>query len=136
MNAFQDHCSGNTLPGNLLRLGERREIAIYLRDGTTWIADFQDGRGEIFTVGAWFSLNNGGRGLGPAQRRLVSESVTPLPEEVVERIEHLHRRTVMSNGCLGMSWALATLVAGTSGRLARLGQSLFGPRSGGTKASK
>jgi len=33
------------IQGQLLRQSERREVAIYLRDGQLWIADFIDGIG-------------------------------------------------------------------------------------------
>jgi hypothetical protein len=33
------------IQGQLLRLSERREVAIYLRNDTLWIADFIDGHG-------------------------------------------------------------------------------------------
>jgi hypothetical protein len=33
--------------GQLLWLSKRREVAIYLRDGSLWIADFIDGHGEL-----------------------------------------------------------------------------------------
>ena len=72
--------------GNLLRLGEKREIAIYLRDGVAWIADFRGGRGEIFTAGEWFALNRGRSVL----RRAALDSIAPLPARLVERIERLH----------------------------------------------
>jgi hypothetical protein len=70
--------------GNFLRLGETREIAIYLRGGLAWVADFRDGRGELFTPGVWFALNRG------AGLRAALESLHPLPASVIERIERLH----------------------------------------------
>jgi hypothetical protein len=72
--------------GNLLRLGETREIAIYQRDGVAWVADFRGGRGELFTVGEWFALN----GRGSVLRRAGLASIVPLPARLVERIERLH----------------------------------------------
>ena len=70
--------------GNLLRLGETRELAIYRRDGVAWIADFGGVRGELFTAGEWFALNGGRASL---LRRAEPE---PLPADVIERIERLH----------------------------------------------
>lgn len=35
MNTNQEQNNTSPLHGSLLRIGERREIAIYLRDGTT-----------------------------------------------------------------------------------------------------
>ena len=113
------------LSGNVLRLGERREIAIYLRNGTAWVAEFKDGRGELVTVGTWFSLNQGGRVL----RRMDLESITPLPEDIAERIERLHLRMEKQNDVQAMPRALAALVSGLRGRLARLLQMLAAPKS-------
>ena len=112
----------SALQGNLLRIGERREIAIYLRDGTPWVAEFNDGRGELFAVGAWFSLNQGGRVL----RRMEPDSIAPLPQDVVQRIERLHRGTERRNNVPVMVRALAA--AGLRGKLARPFRSLVGPR--------
>ena len=125
MNAYPERNNINPLSGNLLRLGERREIAIYLRNGTAWVADFKDGRGELFTVSTWFSLNQGGRAL----RRMDLDSITPLPEDVMERIERLHRRTAKKNDVPAMPRVLAAIVAGLRGRLARLLQMLSAPKS-------
>ncbi len=78
--------------GNLLRLGERREVAIYMRESTVWVADFKDGHGDLFTAGEWFALNSRSRMLVQAQRRKALDIVSPLPEAVAVQIEHLHRR--------------------------------------------
>jgi hypothetical protein len=72
--------------GNLLRLGEEREIAIYQRDGVVWIADFRGGCGELFTAGEWFALN----GRGGVLRRAGLDSIVPLPARLIDRIERLH----------------------------------------------
>jgi hypothetical protein len=74
------------MQGNLLRLSETREIAIYRRNGTAWVADFRGGRSELFTVGEWFALNGRGRAL----RRVGRDASEPLPAGVIERIERLH----------------------------------------------
>jgi len=74
------------MDGNLLRLGETREIAIYRRNGAAWVADFRGKRGELFTVGEWFALNGGGAAL----RRAGRESIDPLPADVIDKIERLH----------------------------------------------
>ena len=102
----------NPLSGNLLRLGEQREIAIYLRDGAAWVAEFKDGRGELFAVSTWFSLNQGGRVL----RRMDLGSITPLPEDVMERIERLHLRREKQNDVPVIWRTLAALVGELRGR--------------------
>ncbi len=122
MNANQEQINTSPLHGNLLRLGERHEIAIYLRDGMAWVADFKAGRGEVFTASAWFSLNQGGNVL----RRMALDSITPLPEDVAERIECLHRRMAKPSAGPAMLRELAMLIAGLRDRLARSCGPLFG----------
>jgi hypothetical protein len=82
-----------TIQGQLLRLSERREVAIFLRDGALWVADFVDGQGALIDAVTWFRFNCGALSTSHARRRMVLESATPLSEELVERIERLHRPT-------------------------------------------
>jgi hypothetical protein len=80
------------IQGQLLRQSERREVAIYLRDGKLWIADFMDGVGEIVEPAAWFRFNCGTPWARRAHRRMLFESATPLSAELAARIECLHHR--------------------------------------------
>jgi hypothetical protein len=82
--------SGSAIQGQLLRLSERRETAIYLRHGTLWVADFIDGRGEIVEAASWFRFNCGVPGATWSRRRMLLESALPLSWELVARIEELH----------------------------------------------
>lgn len=75
------------MEGNLLRLGATRKIAIYQRRGLAWVADFRGGHGELFTAAGWFIVN----GRSALLRRAGLGSIAPLPAEVIERIERLHR---------------------------------------------
>jgi hypothetical protein len=86
------HCSGQAGPiqGQLLRLGTRREVAIYLRDGRLWVADFIDGDGELVDAVTWFRFNCATTATTHARRRMVLESAFPLSDELVARIETLH----------------------------------------------
>ena len=79
-----------TMQGQLLRRSERREVAIYLRDGKVWIADFIDGVGELIEPEAWFRFNCGTPWARRAHRRMLVESATPLYDELASRIEQLH----------------------------------------------
>ena len=45
------------IQGQLLRLSARREVAIYLRGGQLWVADFIDGHGELVDPETWFRFN-------------------------------------------------------------------------------
>jgi hypothetical protein len=81
------------MQGQVLRLSERREVAIFLRDGALWVADFVDGDGALMDAITWFRyFNCSAQSTADARRRLVLESATPLSEALVERIERLHRR--------------------------------------------
>ncbi len=72
-------------------MSERREVAIYLRKGTLWVADFIDGDGELVEAATWFRFNCGALSTYHARRRMVQESAIPLSPELVTRIESLHR---------------------------------------------
>lgn len=84
---------GSSVPiqGQLLRLSERREVAIYLRQGTLWVADFVDGCGELVEPVAWFRFNCGTTLARQARRRMLLESAIPLSAELAAKIEDLHR---------------------------------------------
>jgi len=86
-----EHEGGWQIQGQLLRRSERREVAIYLRDGKLWIADFIDGVGELIEPEAWFRFNCGTPWARRAHRRMLFESATPLYSELASRIEQLHR---------------------------------------------
>jgi len=79
------------IQGQLLRLSERREVAIYLRKDALWVADFIDGHGELIDAATWFRFNCGMPATSYARRRMVFESAIPLSEQLVARIEYLHR---------------------------------------------
>jgi hypothetical protein len=85
-----DRCP-SLIQGQLLRLSERREVAIYVREGSLWIADFIDGRGELVEPVAWFRFNCGTPSTRPARRRMLLESAIPLSVELAAKIEGLHR---------------------------------------------
>lgn len=83
-----EHNGAAALQGSLLRLSDSREIALYVRGGVSWAAEFKGRHGDIYTAGEWFRLN------GPSYaRRLMNATATgPLPAETVGRIEALHQR--------------------------------------------
>jgi len=78
------------IQGQLLRRSERHEVAIYLRDGRLWVADFIDGVGELIEPAAWFRFNCGTPWARRAHRRMLIEAATPLSVELAARIERLH----------------------------------------------
>jgi hypothetical protein len=81
-----------SIQGQILRRSERREVAIYLRDGELWIADFIDGVGELIEPAAWFRFNCGTPWARRAHRRMLFESATPLSADLAARIERLHHQ--------------------------------------------
>ncbi len=81
-----------TILGQILRRSERRETAIYLRDGVLWVADFVDGHGELVDAESWLRFNCGGASV-QSRRRMVLEAASPVSDELAERIEALHRTT-------------------------------------------
>jgi len=91
MTTTRQAISTRAVQGSLLRLSERQEVAIYLREGAGWVADFHDGRATLHSVSEWHGSGSG-RMLVHAQRRDAVETISPLPDEVVQRIESLHRR--------------------------------------------
>ena len=57
------------IQGQLLRLSARREVAIYLRGGQLWVADFIDGHGELVDPETWFRFNCASPDTRPQPRR-------------------------------------------------------------------
>ena len=79
-----------SIQGQLLRLSDHRAVAIYLRTGSIWVADFIDGEGVLIDASTWFRFNCGTLANAYALRRMALESAIPLSAEVIERIEELH----------------------------------------------
>ncbi len=125
MNTNQERNGASRLNGNLLRLGDQREIAIYLRDSMAWVAEFKNGRASVSTVSRWFSANQGGRVL----RQMELASIAPLPDDVMERIERLHQRLAQAGRHPATSSKTATVVARFRSRLVKLLRSILSKRS-------
>ena len=86
-----EHALPAAISGQMLRLSDHREVAIYLRDGVVGIADFIDGRGELVDVASWFRFNCGSPANAYVARRMEIESARPLSAELTARIDALHR---------------------------------------------
>ena len=80
------------IQGQLLRLSERREVAIYLREGALWVADFIDGCGTLADATTWFRFNCASASSWHVRRRMALESAMPLSSVLIARIERLHER--------------------------------------------
>lgn len=124
MNTNQERNNTSPLHGSLLRIGERREIAVYLRDGTAWVADFKGSHGEISMASAWFALNQDRWAL----RRAALDALAPLPQDIEERIKRLHRHMEKPNHVPAIPWALAKLAAGPGQWLVKLCGARFDQR--------
>ena len=97
MGLTAENRSAAAIQGQLLRVSERREVAIYLRRDTLWVADFIDDHGALIDATTWFRFNCGTPATSYAVRRMVLESAVPLSAQLVARIEALHR-SVAANG--------------------------------------
>jgi hypothetical protein len=84
------------IQGQLLRISPHRQVAIYLRDGALWVADFVDGRGTLVEAAIWFRFNCPALETPHARRRMVRESAIPLSADLVQRIEELHAGSPVS----------------------------------------
>lgn len=78
------------IQGQLLRLNARREVAIYLRDGALWVADFVDDAGTLCEAASWFRFHCATAASWQPRRRMALESAVPLSDDLVARIEALH----------------------------------------------
>lgn len=98
MDINTDNRFVSPIQGQLLRWSERREVAIYLRKDSLWVADFIDGHGALIDAPTWFRFNCGALSTPHARRRMVHESAIPLSAELVEKIERLHRPLIAQKG--------------------------------------
>ena len=94
---FENRLPGH-IQGQMLRLSEQHAVAIYLRDGVIWIADFVDGRGTLVDANTWFRFNCGTLRNSYALRRMALESATPISLELSDRIEALHDALLPGRG--------------------------------------
>ena len=125
MNTNQEQSSASRVNGNLLRLGDQRAIAIYLRDSMAWVAEFKNGRASVSMASHWFSVNQGGRVL----RHMELASITPLPDDVMERIERLHERLAQAGRHPTTSSESATVVTRFRSWLVKFLRSILSKRS-------
>ncbi len=106
------------IQGQMLRLSEHHAVAIYLRDGIVWIADFVDGRGVLVDANTWFRFNCGSLANSHSRRRMALESAMPISSDLGMRIEALHAAAVHRRG-----QTLTELVAIVTAGVQRLSES-------------
>jgi hypothetical protein len=73
----------------MIDLGVGHSIAIYERNGTSYVAEFREGRCEIMSAGAWFRHYSGGLRYCHNRRAALQRSI-PLNPEILVKIERLH----------------------------------------------
>jgi hypothetical protein len=78
--------------GQLLRLREGHQVAIYKRNGVNWVAEFRNGRSELFDAAWWFYFHLGSLRYSHGMRETALDSATAITPEVLAKIERLHRR--------------------------------------------
>jgi hypothetical protein len=125
MKIYREPGSTTTIHGTLLRLGDKDSVAIYFRDGVVSVADFREGRSRILSVAEWHSLH--ARRFAHAQRRGEVEIVSPIPGDVVARIERLHY-LLAERPDHPLKRKPIALSAGVCGMLSRLSRLLLGRR--------
>jgi hypothetical protein len=87
------HTSTSTVnEGQLLRLREGHQVAIYKRDGVNWVAEFRNGRSELFDAAWWFYFHLGSLRYSHGIREAALDSATAITPEILAKIERLHRR--------------------------------------------
>lgn len=124
--------SENRIPGRIrgqmLRLSEHHAVAIYLRDGVMWVADFIDGQVTLVDANTWFRFNCGSLANSHALRRMALESATPISLELGEQIEALHG-ALAARGQDLVGRVNAFITSLRRGRLAALASGRFRRRS-------
>ena len=91
MSGDANLAAARSIQGQILRRTDRREVAIFLRAGALWVADFVDGHGELIDAVTWFRFHCPDAAVTHAERRMLHESATPLSPELSARIESLLR---------------------------------------------
>ena len=105
-----------SINGYVIGRGGAHSIAIYERNGVSWVAEFRDGRGELMNANTWFYFH--AERLGYWNRRQVDKSAQPLPRPMLEEIERLHReREAREAGTLTRRCKIT--LAGAAARLHR-----------------
>ena len=128
MDFRPENPSVSSIQGQLLRLSERRQVAIYRREDRLWVADFIDGHGELIDATTWFRFNCGTLATTHARRRMVRESAIPISSQLVAKIERLHCPVNVNKGGAMVALAGAIATHRSRSRLARILCKLFGRR--------
>lgn len=89
MNAKSPMRTAPSINGHMIALGTGHSIAIYERNGFSYVAEFRNGRGEFTYAGAWFRTYAGGLRYCHNRRTAFQVSM-PLSPDMLANIERLH----------------------------------------------
>ena len=89
LNAKPQTQAEASINGYVIGRGGAHSIAIYERNGVSWVAEFRDGRPELMSANTWFYFH--AERLGYWNRHQAYKSVQPLPLPMLQEIESLHR---------------------------------------------
>ena len=89
LNAKPETLAEASVNGYVIGQDAAHAIAIYERNGVSWVAEFRDGRGELMNANTWFYFH--AERLGYWHRRKVDKTAQPLPLTMLVEIERLHR---------------------------------------------
>ena len=90
MSERSDGCA--TVQGQLLQLDEHHAVATYMRDGTSWVAEFRGDAGALTDAATWYRFHAGELRYSHRRRAAALRSATALTPEIIEKIGQLHRR--------------------------------------------
>lgn len=92
MNSTHEHVAAPSIDGNLLHLGEAHWVAIYRREGSSWVAEFRNGHCQLTDAATWFRVPAGALMSCHRWRAATLDTMQALTPELIDRIEQLHRR--------------------------------------------
>jgi hypothetical protein len=127
MNAEPQVRSTPPIEGYMIALDAGHSVAIYERDGKSYVAEFRDGVGEFAYAHTWFRFH--AEVLKYCRnRRIMDHSSMPLPAETLEKIERLHSESesrqqrmlaMPRNAAAAVNRYLVTLISWTRGPASR-----------------
>jgi hypothetical protein len=83
----------------MIDLGVGHSIAIYERNGTSYVAEFREGRCEIMSAGAWFRHYSGGLRYCHNRRAALQRSMPLNPEILAKSSDSTWRAKLVKTGC-------------------------------------
>ena len=91
MSSYRVEVRPVPISGHVMHVGGGHRVVFHLRDRMPWVAEFRDGRVELLDAATWWRQvpvelrSHAGRAAALAR-------LAPLPSEVQQELERLHRR--------------------------------------------